>query len=400
MKTLAIAYACQPDKGSEALVGWKFAEMISSFSDCLVITRKNNQKIIEEALSKNPYIKLRFEYVDLPEKLSFWKRKKRGIILYYFLWQLLVYFKAKKILKKEKFDVIHQITFTNFYAPCFAAKLTKNFVIGPLAGVYDLRFSFFIGLPLKEKTKYIFQKIMRFFIVAYPFSKIKRARIVFAANEETYNFLRKINKNAILLPAIGVSQNDIFSKNVLLQKKRSIDSLSVLCSGDLTKNKGFDIALISFSRFQQKYPEAKIDIYGEGPEESRLKKLANNLRIKNIKFFKPLPRDKYLNELKNYDIILHPAYRESGAFVILEAIANNVIPIALNLQGPGLVITENVGFKVDADNIENAIKKIANNLEAAASNVAFVKKESLSNIFFWEYKQLILKRYYENLICS
>ena len=49
MKILAIAYACEPNRGSEPGVGWNWVKLISAISNCelSVITRANNQRVID-----------------------------------------------------------------------------------------------------------------------------------------------------------------------------------------------------------------------------------------------------------------------------------------------------------------------------------------------------------------
>jgi len=398
MKILAIAYACEPNKGSEALVGWKFSEILSSIGKTIVITRQNNQSSINDYINKNPNPNLFFEYVDLPKMFSFWKKKKRGIMLYYFLWQILAYFKAKEILKKENIDFIHSITFTNFYAPCFTLRL-KRFGIGPLAGVYDLPFTFFLTMPIKEKLKYLFQKIMRFFILINPFSKIKKAAFVLAANQETYNFIKKINKNVFLMPAIGISHNEIISKYAIRLSFLN-PLIKILCSGELVKNKGFDLAILAFAKFIQLYPNSQLDIYGDGPEKKKLEKIIKSLKIKLINIYKPLPREDYLKKIEEYDIILHPAYRESGAFVLLEALSKNIVPIAFNVQGPSLIIPDNFGFKIELSYYSSLAQKIATAINEIEKKNFDNKNCKIKEIFFWEYKQKKLKEIYENIIHS
>ena len=51
-KILILAYACEPNKGSEPEVGWKWIQQIAKFGECWVLTRANNRSVIEEELKK------------------------------------------------------------------------------------------------------------------------------------------------------------------------------------------------------------------------------------------------------------------------------------------------------------------------------------------------------------
>ena len=65
LKILLSAYACEPNKGSEPEIGWKWATTLSNLGhEVYVITRRNNKELIELYLSKNEYKKLSFIYFD------------------------------------------------------------------------------------------------------------------------------------------------------------------------------------------------------------------------------------------------------------------------------------------------------------------------------------------------
>ena len=51
LKILLSAYACEPNKGSEPEVGWKWATTLSELGhEVYVITRSNNKETIEDCL--------------------------------------------------------------------------------------------------------------------------------------------------------------------------------------------------------------------------------------------------------------------------------------------------------------------------------------------------------------
>src|SRR3990172_3023510 len=90
MRILAIAYACEPGKGSEPGVGWIWSRMLARLGETWVVTRANNRAAIEAILpSLTPEERPRFFYVELPRWARFWKRGRHGVRLYYLLWQFL-----------------------------------------------------------------------------------------------------------------------------------------------------------------------------------------------------------------------------------------------------------------------------------------------------------------------
>ena len=92
MKTILVsAYAVNPYKGSEDGMGWNMILQIARFNKVIAITRENNKEAIDKYLAEN-YINeaqnIQFEYFDLPYYLRFWKKKSRGALLYFYLWQI------------------------------------------------------------------------------------------------------------------------------------------------------------------------------------------------------------------------------------------------------------------------------------------------------------------------
>jgi hypothetical protein len=63
-----------------------------------------------------------------------WKRPGRAIRLYYVLWQLLALRAARGLQARERFDVVHHVTFANVWLPALAGLIDAPFVLGPVAG--------------------------------------------------------------------------------------------------------------------------------------------------------------------------------------------------------------------------------------------------------------------------
>ena len=121
-KILLSAYACEPNKGSEPNVGWKWAtELLLQGHEVYVITRSNNKFIIESEIKKKKFKGINFIYYDLPKliiKIIKGKSNKFSY-LYFYLWQIGIYFKLRDFVKKIKFDYIHHVTFVSYRFPSF-----------------------------------------------------------------------------------------------------------------------------------------------------------------------------------------------------------------------------------------------------------------------------------------
>ena len=92
-----------------------------------------------------------------------------------------------------------------------------------------------------------------------------------------------------------------------------------------------------------------------------------------------------------------PSLRDSGGFVILEAMSFGLPVATLDLGGPGIIVDNDCGIKIDVSNkSENQIvlelaSKI-NNLSKSNEKIFYKKRKSLERIkiFSWEQKALTI----------
>ena len=110
------------------------AQQISKDHDVWVITRANNRSAIEAGLSRAPNDRLHFVYYDLPPWARWWKKGKRGVQLYYYLWQIGIYFVARRLHRNGQFDLTHHLTFGKYWSPSFLSLLPIPFIWGPVGG--------------------------------------------------------------------------------------------------------------------------------------------------------------------------------------------------------------------------------------------------------------------------
>ena len=99
-RVLLSAYACEPDKGSEPGVGWNWAQHLSNYFEVYVITRSNNNQVINDYLIKHPNEHLHFIYHDCSGIARKIKKLPNGIYLYYKQWQKEILPLAKKNCKR------------------------------------------------------------------------------------------------------------------------------------------------------------------------------------------------------------------------------------------------------------------------------------------------------------
>jgi len=361
MKVLLSAYACEPGKGSEPGVGWNWVRQIARFHEVWVITRANNRKPIEKALADNEMPNVHWIYFDLPAWARFWKRGPRGVHAYYYLWQAGAYFVARRLQQKVCFDLVHHLTFVNYWMPSFLALLPVPFVWGPVGGGESAPRSFWPSFSLRGRIHEIMRDLARALAQLDPFVRItaRRAAIAFSTTQATAARLRALGCRSVhLFSESGLVEDEI--RRLGTHPPRQGHPFRLVSIGNVLHLKGFELGLRAFAQFQGSFLHSAYWIIGEGPERKRLERLALELGVSDrVIFWGRLPRDQALEKLCECDVLLHPSLHDSGGWVCLEAMAAGLPVICLDLGGPAVQVTEETGIKVPALSPEQVVSDLA-----------------------------------------
>lgn len=406
MKVLISAYACEPNKGSEPGVGWHWVKEISKFTQAWILTRANNRDSIEEELRKDSSIKANFVFIDLPRWLSFWKHRQRGARLYYLLWQIAIYFEAKKLHKKIQFDICHHITFVNDWMPSFLAFLPVPFVWGPLGGNFPVPLKF---LPnSKDKVVEILKRTMRIMLAyldPFLFLTALKAKYIITINEG-------INKKH---PFKLLSKSKFYSESAIaldmkdmpqISKRATKDMLEIVGVGNLIYIKAFNLVLKAFAKISENYEKIILKIIGDGPQRDTLRKIAYDLGIeKKIKFLGSIPREDALKNMVNSDIFIFPSF-EGGGMVVLEAMACGLPVVCLDSGGPGLMVTNECGIKVKVNTLNKTIAELSMALGRLISDGELRKKmgdcgkKRVIEYYNWHKKSQFIQKIYKRILSN
>jgi glycosyltransferase involved in cell wall biosynthesis len=361
LRILISAYACEPERGSEPGVGWNRAQQMGRYHEVWVITRANNRAPIEKSLAKEPLPNVHWVYFDLPRWARFWKKRQRGVHLYYYLWQIGAYFVVRKLHRRVGFNLVHHVTFVNYWMSSFMALLPVPFVWGPVGGGESAPRSFWRSFSLRGKTYELLRGLVRFLAEFDPFVKqaARRATVGIATTEESAMRLRRLGcRKVMVLSSVGLARDEIVRLGGLVA--RQSNPFRLVSIGNLLHWKGFELSLRSFARFESRFPATEYWIIGDGPERKRLEKLAHNLGLAaKVRFWGTIPRDEVLEKLADCDVLVHPSLHDSGSWVCLEAMAAGRPVVCLDLGGPALLVTEDSGVKVPATSPEQVVSDLA-----------------------------------------
>lgn len=126
--------------------------------------------------------------------------------------------------------------------------------------------------------------------------------------------------------------------------------------------KGQDFLIRSFAKIARKYPDWKIDIYGESQPQNyvnKLQKLSKKYKVEKQIIFKGLTNTPY-ETMKNYDFCVFPSYFEGFGIGLAQALSMGLPAIGLlGCSGVNeLIKNNNNGFLVK-DNSKDFALKIA-----------------------------------------
>jgi len=357
-------------------VGWNFARQIARFHEVWIITRTNNRQPIEAQLAAEPLPSAHFVYFDLPRWARFWKRGRYGIRPYYFLWQIGIYFLARRLHGRIHFDVAHHVTFVNFWLPSFLPVLPLPFVLGPVGGGESAPLAFWCSFSLRGKIYELLRDTVRILAQFNPFVRLaaRRATVALAPTDETRKRLKRLGcKTVYLLSQVAVTENEI---RICPDASRDhCESLRVVSVGRFLHWKGFDLGLRAFALLHSHHPASEYWLMGDGPEKHRLEVLARKLHLgDSVKFLGNLPREQVLEKIAACDVLLNPSLHDSGSFVCAEAMAAARPVVCLELGGPATLVTKQAGIKVPAISPAQAVRDLAAALRQLAQDHAGRKR--------------------------
>ncbi|MGH9890403.1 MAG: glycosyltransferase family 4 protein [bacterium] len=330
MKVLAFAYACEPHEGSEPGAGWAWARMLTGIGETWVVTRSNNREPIEAALLNVPEReRLRFVYVDLPRWARFWKKGQRGVRLYYLLWQIVAVRQARRLTRRERFDLVWHLTLANVWIGSLAPLVGGIFVYGPVGGGARTPWRLLPSLGIRG----VFYELFRTAISSAarylnPLARLawRRAALVLVQNPETRAWLpRRHRAKAVVFP------NAVLEEPQRVERRRRPGPRTALFAGRLLPSKGLALAI----RALELLPEWILVICGEGRDETRLRRLARRLGVdERVKLRGWVSREELQRAMReDADVLLFPSYHEQAGWAVAEALAAGLPVVCLDRGG-------------------------------------------------------------------
>ena len=216
-----------------------------------------------------------------------------------------------------------------------------------------------------------------------------------AISKKTRTLLSKYTRKKVHLIYCGVDQKEFFKKGEKSEKP------TILCISRLASYKNIKTLILAFAHLSRSYPNAMLQIVGEGPEEKNLKNLVYNLKIRNkVKFYSNLPRKQLISQIKSSHVFCLPSKVEGFGIATIEAAAAGVPYVNSNIP-VHIEVTKNGtgGFLADPASpidFSNKLSKLLSNKKL------YIKKSvdarSLSKIYNWTEITLQTEQIYINAL--
>lgn len=367
-KILISAYACEPNKGSEPEVGWQWSVNIAKYHEVWILTKENNKKTIEEYKNNSvediPWDNMHFVYVHLPNWLVFWKKGNRGMRPYYYLWAKMAYKIGLQLHSREKFDLVHSITFVSLTQPCFLYQLDIPFV-WTIAGGENISHSINYKMKFKEKLYELIRSLGQL-RVHYSFrikNAIRKASLILATTEETLELIPKeYHKKVVVTSAIGID------KCRSIKQRNSSDSIKVLLSGKFIYLKGVRLGIDAILKIVEDYDNVSFTILGNGPYEQEYRLKCQKYIGTKINFVNKVPHEKMYDFYCDYDILINTALRDSGCLVAMEAMSVGVPVVCINTGGVKAMTKDDFAIRVEPKEYNLLVEELAKGLAFLIEN--------------------------------
>jgi glycosyltransferase involved in cell wall biosynthesis len=253
----------------------------------------------------------------------------------------------KKLLKNQRFDIIHAHDWLTYPAGIAAKKILKK----PLVlHVHSTEFDRSANGPINQTIYNIEKKGYQFADRVICISEFTKNKVV-----ENYG----IDPNKISIVYNAISGMDTTPKQVSAFKRAG--KKVVLFVGRITIQKGLDYFVKAAKKVVSKIPNTVFVIAGSGAMEEQIIREVADLGLSDKFIFAGFQRDDNLVALyQSANICVMPSVSEPFGLVALEAMVNHTPIIISNQSGVSEII--NHALKVDFWDVDEMANKIVGTL--------------------------------------
>ena len=329
--------------GAETMCANLILELKKFGQEVIVVSLYNHQSPITERLEKQG---VKITYLG----------KKRGF-------DLSVLFKLKRILKKEKPDVVHTHTYASAY----------GMVAAILSGVKK-RVHTIHSIAQEENTE-AERKIQNLLFKHHHVIPVALSGLVQKTIADVYNISKE---------RIPVVCNGIDLSNCRIKENYAVDgNFKIVHVGRFSPSKNHSGLIKAFSLFHEKHQNSELWFIGDGPEKQAIETQVEAVHLASaIKFFGS--QSDIYGYLHDADVFTLPSNFEGLPMTIIEAMGTGLPIVATSVGGiPDMLKNESEAILVENDpsKIAEAFERyyLSIDLREAHGRNAILKSKAFSS---------------------
>ncbi|MFF8945303.1 glycosyltransferase [Streptomyces sp. NPDC014864] len=338
-----VAFACDPNRGSEPAVGWGWAETLARRGHTVeVLTYAGNaQHVMRSAAEMGPAGKrIKAHAIPVPPVPS-WTSMLPGCLsdmvvefLRYDGWQrrALAYARTRGL---DRADLVHHVSYGSLQGGSALHRLGPPLVFGPVGGGQTAPRSHrrYLGAAYWQEAL----RTLRIRCLGRrPLCRatLREAAVVLTTNRDTEQLAHRLGRrDARLMLADGIHES-LIRERPEDGRLRPTHAPTILWVGKLIGIKAPELALRTLAHLRSEVPEARLVILGDGPLRAALERLALHLEVgDSVDFRGRLPREEVFTAYDNADALLMTSLRDSFGMQALEAWARGLPVVHLGHHG-------------------------------------------------------------------
>lgn len=396
LNILISAYACETGRGGEGEIGWRIVLQLAEKNDVWVITRANLRPVHEVTFRQAPKPeRLQFVYFDLPWIFRFYKKGARFFLLYYYLWQIGVALRARRLAREVRFDVLHHLIGGMDWMPSGLALVPGKFIWGPVGSENThpcMRTHLSLASQIKDRLRVAARWWMR---NLDPFVRLTGARASVVLSHTAETMPRRYGHKMQ-----AFAQTAIENSRTLARPKCTYErgvSLRLVFAGELKDWKGARLAVDAALIFFETEPMATLRVIGDGPLRHEMEAAARaHPEGGRVAFLGRLPMDALTDELYASDVFLYPSFHHGLATIVLQAMLTGLPIVCIEGDATARTVGARAGITVSlsediepADEVAKAISWMLKNEAARQRYARNARKIAVTEYGYAEFSKRI-----------
>lgn len=376
-RVLLMAYMISPVRGSEYSVAWNFVTQMSKHCDITVLYGAAGDHMgdfgdMEDFLSSDAVPHVEFLPVTPGGFARFLNSaNQRGILSYTFyvayrLWHRRAFQVAQKVMKNQKFDLIHYLGPIGYREPGYMWRLPLPYVWGPIGGATHVPLSLVSALPWAGKLKLIFRAAANWMQLRFS-ARVRRALarsdvLLVATTENQEIFRNVLGREGEYLPENGI----VGPVSLNLEKFKVLDKIRLVWIGNIEARKALVLLVRALGRcrFADRFC---VDVVGDGPLRSDLQSQVKDVGLASVFCWHgQVSRQQVRDILDQAHLHVVTSVSEGNPTTIWEAMSCGVPTLSLDHCGMHDTVLPDSGIKIAVTDLDKIVEDIASALDRLA----------------------------------